>query len=308
MARVRSPSYPNYSLEDAIENARKVFESDRRNPVDREVAAKHLGYSGLNGAADKSIGTMMQYGLFEKVAKGEIRVSQAAVDILHPGTIDEKRAALTECAFMPPLFSILRKRFSDGTPSTEALKSYLLRESFNDRAIGPITTAYTKTCALLERENAIDSGGNGGVFEEESVPAGQSSGERLDNVPVIASVGDLIQWESQGALQFETPRRVRWVSGDGGWLAVEGSDTGIPMSEVIVDQSSAKAPPPVPPATPKGSGEPAVSAGQRKAVFPVSEGDVTFLFPDGMTEDGIEELEAYLAVFLKKEKRKAAEN
>ncbi len=50
------------------------------------------------------------------------------------------------------------------------------------------------------------------------------------------------------------------------------------------------------------------ATGQRKAVFPVSEGDVTFLFPDGMTEEGIEELEAYLAVFLKKAKRKAAEN
>ena len=76
------------------------------------------------------------------------------------------------------------------------------------------------------------------------------------------------------------------------------------MSQVTVEQAGMKTPPPIPPAQPDAP----PSAGQRKAVFPVSEGDVTFLFPDGMTEEGIAELEAYLAVFLKKEKRKAAEN
>lgn len=62
----------------------------------------------------------------------------------------------------------------------------------------------------------------------------------------------------------------------------------------------ANRPPPIPPA----QAEHPPTSGLRKAVFPLSEGDVIFLFPDGMTEDGIEELEAYLAVFLKKEKRK----
>lgn len=167
MARVRSPSYPNYPLEDAIENARKVFDSDRRNPVDREVAARHLGYSGLNGAADKAIATMLHYGLFEKVAKGEVRVSQDAVDILHPDTDDQKHKALERCAFSPKLFQVLRERFPDGTPSNEALKSYLVRENFNDRAIGPITTSYSKTCALLEQSGA----------SKKSVPPSEIDGE-----------------------------------------------------------------------------------------------------------------------------------
>lgn len=49
--------------------------------------------------------------------------------------------------------------------------------------------------------------------------------------------------------------------------------------------------------------EPSTLKVQRKAVFPVSEGDVTFVFPETLTVEGIEELEAYLNVFLKKEKR-----
>jgi hypothetical protein len=116
-------------------------------------------------------------------------------------------------------------------------------------------------------------------------------------------VGDFVQWESQGALQFEEPRRVRWISDDGAWLAVEGSGTGIPVREVSIDKNKGPKPPPIPSENAGSHGLTDV-VGQRKAVFPVSDGDVTFIFPEDLTLEGIEELEAYLAVFLKKEKRK----
>jgi len=200
MARVRSPGYPSYSLEDAIENVSKVFDEDRTNPVDREVVAKHLGYSGLNGAADKALATLMQYRLLEKVARGEVRVSQLAVDIMHPDKPEQKRLALIECAYAPALFDALRARFSEGVPSQSALKSYLLRERYNDRAIGPIMTAYTKTCALLERENATEGGeiaaseaAEGEVPEENDVQYGG------------AEVRDFVQREPHGALQLPKP-------------------------------------------------------------------------------------------------------
>lgn len=53
-----------------------------------------------------------------------------------------------------------------------------------------------------------------------------------------AKVGDLVQWKSQGALQFKEPLRVRMVSEDGLWVAVEGSQTGIKMSEVTVEKTA----------------------------------------------------------------------
>jgi len=46
-------------------------------------------------------------------------------------------------------------------------------------------------------------------------------------------IGDLIQWENQGQLQFEEPRKVSWISDDLKWLLVEGSNTGIPVAEAI---------------------------------------------------------------------------
>lgn len=160
MARVRSPSYPSYPLDEAIANAQKIFEKDRRAPVDRAVVAKHLGYSSLNGAADKSIATMMQYGMLEKVAKGEVRVSQWAVDILFPDSPDQRISALNSAAASPALFRALNERFTDGPPSNETLRSYLLREDYNDRALGPIISAYTKTSAYLAQEGATESGGS----------------------------------------------------------------------------------------------------------------------------------------------------
>lgn len=272
MTRVRSPSYPSYSLEDAIENVSKVFDEDRTNPVDREVVARHLGYSGLNGAADKSLATLMQYHLLEKVAKGEVRVSPLAVDILHPDKAEQKKRALVESAYSPALFSELRDRFSEGVPSQSALKSYLVRKGFNDRAIGPILTAYSKTCAFLERENATESGSDVDQIEVESPQPDD------DNVTHGgAKVDDFIQWESSGILQFMQPQRVRAVSADGDWVFVEESTTGIPMSEVTVEkvatavQPSLVHPPEMPlPSAESKLGEPGETEWMRNKVGPKS--------------------------------------
>ena len=267
MARVRSPAYPSFSLEDAIEKAKIVFDADRRNPLDREVAAKHLGYSSLNGAADKSLATMMQYGLFEKVAKGEIRVSQATVDILHPDSPEQRKSALRSSASSPPLFKTLDERFSDNVPSNDALRSYLLRENFNDRAVGPIINSYTKTCAFLERENANESGGfDLEDAEESNLPDEDGAGNSDDGPSEFggAKVGDLIQWESLGVPQFNQLERVRLVSDDGQWVAVESSQTWMPMNEVIVESAAtaASTPPPPPPPFVAASATAAVATGE----------------------------------------------
>lgn len=157
--RQRSPNYPNLSLPDAVARVRRVFDQDRRAPLDREVVAKHMGYSGLSGASDKTIGSIMQYGLLERVGKGEIRVAQLAVDIFHPDSPLDRSKAISQAALTPPLFRALRERFPQGIPSADALRSYLVRQNFLDRAISPVISAYTETCQFLEQENAWESGG-----------------------------------------------------------------------------------------------------------------------------------------------------
>lgn len=99
--------------------------------------------------------------------------------------------------------------------------------------------AFLETFRYLQEEVVTESHGSRAPLGAESeVPSVKFGG---------AVAGDLIQWESGGALQFETPHRVRWVSEDGAWLAVEGSDTGIPMSQVTVEQAAPPKPPLIPP-------------------------------------------------------------
>ncbi|AUQ55996.1 hypothetical protein K4L02_17060 [Phaeobacter inhibens] len=63
MARPRSPAYPNFPLEKALVMISDIFEADRRNIIDRETAAKHVGYSSLSGASDKVLDALKHYNL-----------------------------------------------------------------------------------------------------------------------------------------------------------------------------------------------------------------------------------------------------
>lgn len=126
-----------------------------------------MGYSGISGAADKALATMMHFGLLERTGKGEVRISQAAVDILHPDSEAQRKQALYEAAYRPQLFSTLRARFPEGA-SGSTLKSFLVRENFLDRAIAPALSSYEDTCSYLKQEGAYESRGLDGDEAEES--------------------------------------------------------------------------------------------------------------------------------------------
>lgn len=231
MARAQSPGYPNMSLPKAISAVKKIFAADRRNPIAREVAVKHIGYAGPSGAADKALGSLAHYGLTEKTGKGEVRVSQLAVDIIHPEKPQDRAKAILRAAFNPQIFKELRQRFSDGQVSEEALKSYLIRENFLDRAVGAVAQSYFDTCRYLEQEGVSVSISESSQSDEKDLDEGDDKSKFGG-----AKVGDLVQWEVDGVLQLEKPLRVRQVSDDGAWIAVDGSETGLPMSQVIVEQ------------------------------------------------------------------------
>jgi hypothetical protein len=62
--------------------------------------------------------------------------------------------------------------------------------------------------------------------------------------PKSADTGDLVQWTSGGVDQFETPRRVQSVHRRDGqeWAFVEGTNTGVPLSELTVVPPKSDAP------------------------------------------------------------------
>jgi len=196
MTRQRSPNYPSISLPDAIKRTRRAFDLDRQAPLDRDVAAKHIGYGGRSGASDKTIGSIIQYGLFETAGKGEVRVAQLAVDIFHPLNAQQKREAIQKAAYLPEAFQLMRDRFGAGIiPSEDAATSYLIREGFLDRAIGPLYQSYVATCHFLKQEGAT----------EFSVPSDETDEDSASSEETAASDTEPVQYEEPAPVR-QRPR------------------------------------------------------------------------------------------------------
>jgi len=133
--------------------------------------------------------------------------------------------------------------------------------------------------------------------------------ERNDKPEV--NIGDLVQVEIDGALALEKPARVRAVQEYDGspWVFVEGSETGIPMDQIVLQEKGRDEhkPPLAPPrlSEDKRPDPPPVPLGVRQEIFALDEGDVVITFPDNLSADSFSDLEDYLEVFVKKMKRRA---
>ncbi len=302
---IRSPSYPSAPLGEAIGHVRKIESVYRTSQVDREAGAKLIGYAGLSGPANQALAALAQYGLVERAGKGEMRVTALAREVLHPNTDQEKRRSLRQAAFHSALFQELQERWPDITPPEDGVVTYLNRQGFNQSAIKPAARAYLQTLAFLEEAGASESHGSAvDDGPDSSLPEGDA-GDDAGLTYGGARVGDHIQWETGGALQLERPTRVRLISDDGQWVAVDGSMSWIPMSQTIVeDRAAALAPPPPPP--PAFSAD-AAKAGMDKDMVSLAEGVVTIDFPKDLTAASVDELAEYFEFFIKKARRRVAQ-
>ncbi len=155
--RIRSPSYPSINLQQAIEMADKIFRVSRQNVITREAAAKDIGYSGITGQSSKMLADMGHFGLIEKAGKGDLRVTDTAVRILHPRNAEERALALNEAAYSPDLYAEIKKHWPDGFVSENSLRGYLMREGFSSGAVGPALSSFFETYRFLQQERAIES-------------------------------------------------------------------------------------------------------------------------------------------------------
>lgn len=305
---IRSPSYPSMSLADAIDAVRKIEHSYRTSRVDRVAAAKLVGYSSLSGPANKALAALAQYGLVERAGKGEMRVAARALAILHPDSPEEKAENIRLAAFDPPLFSELHERYPDMLPPEDGIVTYLNRKGFNPNAIRPAVKAYLQTLLFLKEAGADESHG---AEQSKSAASGIPEGDEQAVTYGGARVGDTINYESGGVITNSYPLRVRAVSDDGGWVFVDGAEAGLEMGQVVVLERMAEAEVKERPTLPLGnklSEDAPLKAGTRKAVFPLDEGDVALIFPEGISPGGLEELGQYLDIFLKKEIKKSGAN
>lgn len=150
MSKPRSPKYPSMPLDEAIERVSQIHTAERQNTVDRETAAKLIGYRGTSGASDQALGSITQYGLIERSGRGEIRVTDLAVELIAPETEQSSYEALRTAAENPPIFADLFRRYPAGQNIVEsAVKNFLIRQNFTENAINSVFRAFIETSGTV---------------------------------------------------------------------------------------------------------------------------------------------------------------
>src|SRR5205807_7636047 len=145
MAKLRSPNFPKFDLETAITKINQVYQAEHTHAADKEVIARDLGYTSLNGASLTTIGALNSYGLLESEGDG-LKVGGDAVTILElPKGHAERVAALRRRAFTPKLFADLKQEFGDNLPSDVNLRHSLIKKKFLPKAADEAIRVYRET-------------------------------------------------------------------------------------------------------------------------------------------------------------------
>lgn len=292
--RHRSPNYPAVSLRDAIDRLKKFVSTDGKAGAKSDMAAKHIGFAAAHGWAYSVLSALKKYGLVEE-KDGRVVPTPRGLEIVSLPEKDERRlAAIRQAAVLPPIYAELIEQYRvSGLPSDETLEGELKAyRGFNPNTVKDFLNGFKET---LEFAGLTDI----------SVLGSDSKAEA--EVPKV-KIGDFVQWESQGMLQFREPKRVKGFSDDGKFVFVDGSPTGMPIAEVSVEEAIPPGNPPKPHANvfqreARNSG---ASATMKQDVFSLTEGEVVLSWPTPLSGDSIADLKDWLKIVERKISRSLA--
>lgn len=246
----RSPAYPFVALDLAIDRARAFWAKENRHSARIAVAAGHWGYKGKSSGTLLTVSALKQHGLLEDDGSGAertVKISELARQIILDEVPDspQRVAAIKRSALTPKLYADLWRKWGAALPSDESFRTFLrLDEHFNDAAAQAVLKNYKATLTFAK------------MAASDKLP------DAALDAKVTVAVGDYIQWESAGVLQFPEPKRVSKVSPDGAFVFVEGSETGLPMAEIAKAEQPAQPArfvetptPPTPPLTAAVAGQ-----------------------------------------------------
>lgn len=132
-AKERSPNYPGIPLDDAIQQARKLYARERRNQVPVDAACAAWGYAPTSSGGKIVLAALVRFGLLVSQGSGprrRVHLSNEAIAIIHderPGST-EYIERIQRAALRPPLHAELWTQFgrNGGLPSDETLKFELI--------------------------------------------------------------------------------------------------------------------------------------------------------------------------------------
>jgi hypothetical protein len=297
--RMRSPAYPYINLETALRRAKEFHDKENRGLAFMKVAAKHWGYEEKSSGALQTAAALISFGLMRDEGTGEkrkLQLTQTALRIILDTRADssDREGAIKEAALSPKIHKELWKRF-EPTVSNDQLRHTLILDwtpPFNENSVDGFIREYRDTIAFAKLS--------------ESDKVASEDGKDGDGGKGSIQIGDYVQWESMGVLQFQEPKRIRELSPDGKYAFVDGQYAGLPMEQLTRE----KAPSGIPsnPATPTEPHKPLLpNKHMQEFVVPLSDGSrAVFQWPNTLSKEDVADLKDSLEILQRKIMRSVA--
>jgi hypothetical protein len=228
--RDRSPSYPSISLKTAMERLATLDEHFKRHPAPFAKAGLAWGMKVASSQASSTVAALKSYGLVDYEGSGadlKVNVTEDGLTYLRAQQDNIKREVLRRAALKPKAIAKYWNEWGIPRPIDEVcLDELVLKGKFSQPGARAFLKVYDATIAYA------------GLASSDKIKDKGDIDSDILHDQEKAEIGDYIQWESAGVLQFEQPKRVRAIQEIEGseWVFVDGSETGIAMNEVTVEQ------------------------------------------------------------------------
>ena len=207
-----------------------------------------------------------------------------------PESDPRRLKAIKEAAISPSIYAELIEQYRDtNLPNDDTLGGELIAyKGFNPNSVKEFLKAFRET---------MDFAG----LSDLSMLGSESKAEPGKEQPKI---GDFVQWEHNGKWGLPVAKKLVKFSDDGQFGFVEGSNTGLPVSEII----PAEAPEQLPSLATRREVMRGFDQGRRFAqganmkqdVFSLAEGEVVLSWPTPLSAESIEDLKAWLKIMERK--------
>ena len=225
----RSPSFPFIPLKTATERLMAIDEMFKRHPAPANKVGLAWKMKEDSSQAGQTLAALKAFGLVDYQGTASERaavISDEGRTFLRAQQDGVKREVLKRAATKPKAIgSYFGKWGVDRPPNPVCLDELVLKGGFTQSAAETFLRVYDATLAYA------------GLSDSDTMESGEEDPKVRDE-PLTVEVGDLIQVEINGKLALPKPVRVRAVQEFDGepWVFVEGSESGIQMDQVRMEQ------------------------------------------------------------------------
>jgi hypothetical protein len=293
--RMRSPEHPFINLETALKRAKQFYDIALRNTISVNSAIKGWGYALNSSGGLQTTAALISFGLLKDEGTGDkrkVQLTQLALRILLDVRPDspERPELLKQAALAPKMHKLLWDKWGAARPNEMEIRHVLTVEwepPFNEKSVDGFIKEYTETIRFANLE------------QSDEAPTDQSDQSQKGAESYAPKIGDYVQWEINGILQLPEPTRVRAVMPDGKFVTLEGSNTGVPVEQLIPEQAPAGATAAVitPPVEFRAPGQ----VGKlQKDIFSLKEGEVVLFWPSPLSEESVRDVTDWLEIVKRK--------